>query len=691
MGGALSLDALLLARSAAWLCLAELGSGEEAQVENCWAPTLFLAGRDNAAVALWKKHSESSRLAEVGGAISQGWNFLLQRPRAKAGYTYAAAKEHRRFAVPIMIYHCGTTDLATTLGNAAHWIFNADESSLMRLYDYAPYFSLGAGVSGGRVMEGMWPALARQAWMAAVLVQPLSKLDYSGHTSVVQKSYAELKATRRTAGDTDPSLLGLSATAPVWSEAYKEGLGPLIPTGVVTARDLLQYGWESTCVNLETRHRFVSQRWGVRELAEAITTNSIIHVKGSSTFFLSPASRETGEMLTRVRRMQFADTSSYAVQRFPLPVWSEDLSQNPKVYWRRCWLRPWLIGQQVSGLLGQHHEEIVPFLTRFHEEGGATGDATALHVLVNNIPYNQAVKIPGKQRLQKELAQSLVEPSILQLNTSWEEKYQKMPFFERGQELERIFWDAPDIGIYGWIFHNYLLAHADTSAKRFYRQVADMINAPISLANGIGQMRYAMAALDNDRSAMKQALADSDSGSMANMMMLVWEAAMTGNDRGIREQVDEAIERYPTHSSNMRRLKEFVPLLPALADPKHPDRKKALNYFANDSEWTFLQWLLIQKHQLTIDESIQFLGGTETDLIRQALISYLRKDKTRYEEQFIKISNTDAFTQSRIVLLLRLRKELLEIKEPEGQKDLKPANARTVENAMLEALEKSRR
>jgi len=689
IGGALSIDALLLARSAAWLCLAEMSLNDASPMDSCWAPTLFLAGRDNAAVALWKNHPKDAPLAQSSGPVSHGWNFLLQRPRAKAGFVYAAAKEHRRFAMPMMVFHCGTADLGTTLGTAMYAIFASDKEIVSRLYDYSPHLSLGSGVSGGRVTEGMWPTLARQAWLDALHAQPLSGLDYSGHAKLIDKSRSDLKTALR-AGESpnsDASVIGLSAMSPILSEAYTEGLGPLIPTAVVTARDLLQYGWESTCVNLETRHRFVSRTWGVRDLAASIATNSSMHVKGSSTFFLFPASREPGEMVARLRRMQFADTSSHALRSFPFPIWSADPAQNPQFYWRRCWLRPWLIGQQVSGLLVQHQDQVVPFLSRFHTEGGAAGDATALHVLVNNTG-NAASKIPGRQKLQEELARSLIEPSILQLNTTWEQKYEKLPFFERGQELEKVFWDAPDIGIHGWIFHNYLMAHADTSAKRFYGQVAGVVGNSINFANGIGQMRYALAALDGDRAAMKQALADSNSGSLGNMRMLVWEAVITDNAAALRRQLDEAIERYPSSAAQMRRLKGFLPLLPALADPKHADRKQALDYFVNDSQWTFLQWILIRKHGLPVKEAVQFLGGTETDGVRQVMISFLNKDKIRFEEQYEKISRTDGYTMARLVLLLRLRKDLLELQEPSGQLDLKLAKAQTVEQAMLEALEK---
>jgi hypothetical protein len=92
IGSAVSLDALLLARSAAWLCLAETAVTNTRPVDICWAPTLLLAGRDNAAVALWRSRTNEAQTAASSGSIGHGWNFLLQRPRAKVAYVYAASR-----------------------------------------------------------------------------------------------------------------------------------------------------------------------------------------------------------------------------------------------------------------------------------------------------------------------------------------------------------------------------------------------------------------------------------------------------------------------------------------------------------------------------------------------------------------------------------------------------------------------
>src|SRR6185503_15175052 len=96
-------------------------------------------------------------------------------------------------------------------------IFASDTKTTARLYDYSPYLSLSTGVSGGRFLEGVWPALARQAWVETLRLQPLSRLDYSGHTNLVEKTQSELKKALSAPGDpdTDYSITGLQATAPL--------------------------------------------------------------------------------------------------------------------------------------------------------------------------------------------------------------------------------------------------------------------------------------------------------------------------------------------------------------------------------------------------------------------------------------------------------------------------------------------
>src|SRR5262249_54854588 len=149
--------------------------------------------------------------------------------------------------------------------------------------------------------------------------------------------------------------------------------------------------------------------------------------------------------------------------------------------------------------------------------------------------------------------------------------------------------------------------------------------------------------------------------------MLAWDAARRDDMKDLEGWLDASIERYESSrrpNSAARRMKQFIPLSAALKDPSHKDRGKALDYFTQDTEWAVMQWFLIKTYKLSKDDAIHFLGGDGTDLIRQALVLYLKQDKERFRETFEKLKNQDSFAKSRFALITHLRNDLLEVPVP---------------------------
>jgi hypothetical protein len=684
-GGALSLDALLLARGAAWLCLAEQAGGSADAFEFCWAPTLWLAGRENAAAVLWKSQRQGPRQA-VGGAMFEGWDFLLRQPRAKEAFVYAVTKEHRSFTMPLIAYYARVAQIGGDAGQMMWSIFATDQTSLFRLHDYGPFLSSECGVAGGRVLEGSWPALSRLAWLKAMEDQPISSLDYTGHVKLVKKTLLNVTEAlkHRAPEDTsDPSLMGLKVARPMLNEAYLQGDGKLAPTTVVTARDVLNYGWESSCAQMTARYWFVRNKWGFADLAQSIYTNTIEEVRGSSASFGAVTGRTTKKEVTeRMQRLQFCDTTATALRNPPNPLWGADANQARLLYIRRCWLRPLLISEQIYGLTRTRQtEEILPILTRLRAEGGPGGDALALSTLMN-MASSTIQATPGLLKLQQNFAAGLLEPNYDQLRVIWRDQYANTSRFERAQIMEKLFWDAPGTHIEEWIYYDYIASHAFTSARRFYDQLTRAMQNPIFYAGGLGSMRHFEALLDNDRPAMLSALADCESGSYDHMHMLIRDAIHQEDDKGLERMINEMRLRYPTSDPKLlENMRGFLPLLPALRATNHVDRARALDYFANKSGWAVLQWILIQKYRLSTEEAVRFLGGDDTDVTRRGLICYLRKDKAGFTK-ILEQAQQANFSGVTAFLFYRLQKDLFQITEPEGQKDLRPASAQSIEQAV---------
>lgn len=693
LGGACTLDGLLLARGAAWLCLGEaMSAAPGKRLDACWAPVLFLAGREDSAAELWNRSLKDQSEAWPPNEIAHGWDFLLRRPNAEKAFLYAVQPGRERFALPLMMYYARVADLNTVLDDVLSVFCERNAHFQARFYDYGPYLSVHAGISGGRLLEGAWPALARKSWVEALNDLPAEHRDYDGYVpfskaAVIgfKKEFADLSR------HADASLAGLSFAAPLLRREMYEGVGKLKPVGAISSRDLIAYGWESSGVQMLMRYRFVRDQWGVPEVANAIWTNCGPSF-GYFSVFYSGSEAEGNEFKKSLYwRLQYSDLCQENFKTLASGVWGQSLAEDATLFYRRCWLRPGQIPLQGS-LLARHGPlpELLPMLKRQAAEGGPLVYQSVLQFLVRGMNDNTAGQIPGKQEFQEALARKLLEPTILQVNTLWEKQYEPMDSWTRGQALEKLFWEHPNIRIHSWIYNNYLCAHAHQSARRFYDQMSEFIREPVQFSNGLGKERYVQAYLEGDAAGMKKALSDCACGSMNHMIMLMWDACARDNLPELRRQIDEAIDRYDSarkSNSRTQRLKAFLPLIPALKNPADPGHAKALDYFADDSAWPVLQWIMIKQYQLGTPDAIRFLGGENTDTVRQFLAAYLQKDKPKFEKLFQDLARSDLSVKSVFALTTCLRNELLEAPVPQDQPDLKPKSATSLVESVLAAME----
>lgn len=90
------LDAVLLARGAAWLCVAEVRLREP--IELAWAPILFLSGHEEPASTLWQGRAKS----KLKTGAERFWNLALRQPTAADAFRYAARNENSRWSLPAL-------------------------------------------------------------------------------------------------------------------------------------------------------------------------------------------------------------------------------------------------------------------------------------------------------------------------------------------------------------------------------------------------------------------------------------------------------------------------------------------------------------------------------------------------------------------------------------------------------------
>lgn len=291
--------------------------------------------------------------------------------------------------------------------------------------------------------------------------------------------------------------------------------------------------------------------------------------------------------------------------------------------------------------------------------------------------------------LLPQLAEKLPETTHLNLNAVYPIKYAKKNPFEIAQALERLYWQDIECGFENHVFNNYLLAGAYKSARRFFVQTRPYVLDPIAVSNGRGSVAFVMGYVLDDPELRRVALEASRSGSASDMSMHIWEAAIRDNAADLKANTQELIDRYETRSgasSRGRRLMGFLPLLPALKDPKHADRSEALNYFGDSAQWLVLRWIWINKYKLSKDDAIRFLGGRETDPFRHVLICYLESDAAAAKEALKGYADPDKRFSEQTFLAYYLAHSLQKKPFDKPEPDLKPPNARSVREAVFAKL-----
>ncbi len=206
LAGMLTLDAQLLARGAAWLCLAETQSGAPAD-DLLWAPALFLAGRERAANYLWQGHEPPH------SAAAEWWALLSRQPTAQQAFTFGAEETHRRQAVPFLAY-CAQLDVddVAVLARVLPAYASQPAEFLNECYEMAPFLVGSGGVAAGHETAAAG-FIARQDWLKALTA--LGKL-LPGETNQLASVETAQRAEQAPDEDVgDPRLIGFKEALPV--------------------------------------------------------------------------------------------------------------------------------------------------------------------------------------------------------------------------------------------------------------------------------------------------------------------------------------------------------------------------------------------------------------------------------------------------------------------------------------------
>ncbi len=204
-----SLDALMVARAAAWLAVAEARLREP--INAAWVPILFLAGGEEEAATRWKDIAAKRKLKTEP---EQFWNAMLGGLPTLDRFTVAARRENAGWALPLMMRDAGK-DPRFFAPLATVWQAVSEPSLRQRWHDYAPALAASGDPLAAKLIER--PAPSREPWQRV--------LDGYRPTSLDPPSF------KQTFTDSE-----------FWDDVKRrlKGETPQIPTAFVTADELLE-------------------------------------------------------------------------------------------------------------------------------------------------------------------------------------------------------------------------------------------------------------------------------------------------------------------------------------------------------------------------------------------------------------------------------------------------------------------
>jgi hypothetical protein len=123
--------------------------------------------------------------------------------------------------------------------------------------------------------------------------------------------------------------------------------------------------------------------------------------------------------------------------------------------------------------------------------------------------------------------------------------------------------------------------------------------------------------------------------SSSDLQLEIYRAAAKNDRKALAAAVQDNIERYGSDTGPddpLQKLQGFLPLLPALSDPKSPKYTEALEYFSGSDRWSILRWMWVRRFELPQEDAITFLGGRENEPFLGFLVQLLLNDQEAMEK-----------------------------------------------------------
>ncbi|MBK8091203.1 MAG: hypothetical protein IPK32_04225 [Verrucomicrobiaceae bacterium] len=453
--GSSTLDHVLLARAAAWLCHAEKLAG--ITLEREWCVIGYLAGREIPASRAWNS---------VKGGYFQNntawewWNYVLGHYPASLRdlALFAAQAQRLEYGLPFLLSHLRfETGAKSGLEEVLGGIY---QRKLFSLTDCAPLLSETYLLGGLRGNCIMLMRRAQEEWMEE-LASMQGEIPAPLEKSAPSQSGLALIALRSSLNP--PAIIpGLDVTGKLIEMGSRTHGQPLRPLAVARREDLLVHGWETSALNWRQLYRFLAKALGVKEEADKLA-KEVCASAPSLAFTMQDIHRAPLQFQSvPIFRLEYLDQREVtwpllfaADQKSPItgmPANSGCFLRN----WTRTGYGAWQLWQSM--LPSTPNEKLtVPFYRMAVEQGGEGNLAHAWAVLAF-LPDVRNLNVVKNQepQLLSEIVNNCPNAYLLHRNMLRGELQDAQKISLEGvQRFEELYWKSPGRNDISFIMSRY--------------------------------------------------------------------------------------------------------------------------------------------------------------------------------------------------------------------------------------------
>lgn len=691
LGGSCTLDYLMLARAAAWLCHAEALTGTVLTRE--WCVFSHLAGREIPASHAWKEAKD----ATTQNISAWRWwdKVLTSYPMTlKDACLFAIQPGQAEFGLPFLLaYLRFETGASKVLENVLAELYGRDLASQS---DHAALLSEWFVMGRLRTWCFQSAQKNQREWLELLALQRQPGAD-EFTSEAADSADAALAAIGEEEGR-EVFIPGLKATGKVVELGVKAHDRPLRPLAVVSSDELVLHGWESSLLVWRELFEFFDYRLGAPDATKALVKDVSTAAPSLTSMMkkLSLPPAETGFPLTWLEYLEDRKVCQIAIHQKDRGTPKKGDPGRAIQFLRNCMKRGPTSNDQWRTLFPSNTGEVnsIRLAEMMLKQGSENALSHACRFYNLGLPerIRESFQKQGVTMFEKT-RKACPNAFLLQRDMLADElKKAAVPALEAAQKLEAHYWLAPSREHVAFIFEKYVEANALPAARRFYAEALRIDGGSIGFSNAEAPMRWMLAWLEGKKNDMTSAAKDAATFSARDLEKQCLHALCMGDHARASQTAAAYLQRYGPAPRATNWFSSMLPLLNALKDAEHPQHLDAQKQFVTGGEYPDMQFVILKELGMSKDDCIQLMEVDGARDYTKILIAYWKGDAQAFQKARDSLVNYRRFQMPAMfkIMVVYLNAQLLQLPEITSP-DLKPQGETQIDVLVRDILRKDGR